>query len=167
MELLTPTEMSFVMRAGDVAEVPYILAARKLVQAMDIIMLKRATIVLLALEIKETIKKSDVSIIQLDDEYHDAFAEIETLLVSVRNCTHVTQYASDTLHDLLLGLPEDMSQKWFTTKAVSFQNAVDMYSKDMEECDKIFNRLTNLRAEMHLAISHSDEIAHYDSKLKR
>ena len=167
MELLTPAEMSFVMRAGDVAVVSYVLAARKLLQAMDIIMLKRSTIVLLALKINATIAKSDVSIIKLDDEYHDAFAEIETLLVGVGNCTHFAQYASDTLHDLLLGLPEDASQEWFTTKAVIFQHAVDMYAQDIEECDKTFNKLTNLRAEIDLVISHSEEIAHYDAKFKK
>ena len=164
MELLTPTEMSFVMRSGDVAEVPYIFTARKLMQAMDISMFKRARIVSLALETKATIAKSDVPIIKLNDEYHDAFVQIEALFVRFRNPTYVAQYARDTFDDLLLGLPEDASQEWFTTKTASFQRAVDMYAKDIDEYDKIFNEMTKLYAEIILVISHSNEIAQCDAR---
>ena len=155
------------MRAGDLAEVPYVLATRRLMQAMDFTLLQRVTIISLALETKEMLAQSDAPMVKLDDEYYDALAHVDALVVRFRNCTHVSQYASDTFDDLHFGLPADVSQTWLTKQTAKYQNAIDMHAKDMEEYEKIFIELKMINAEINLLISHSIEIACYSTKQSR
>ena len=150
------------------AQVSYILAIKKLTYFTEINTNICAMIRSLFDDLMETLKESDMQVIELGKDYDDVFARLRALVLDLTKITHVGQDLLNTRDNLLLGLSVakkewdkgDMSEtdSWFDEKTEIMQKLADLYEEDIGKNSLTLNELRCFTAHIWLAISHSKEI---------
>jgi hypothetical protein len=158
MELLSPNERDIVKRPDCPAKVlSYVIAIKRLSNAIDISNQQKLTILSLFHDIKMAMSQSAVPIIKLGEDYSDVPSQLRTLAISFGNSTSSLQNPENTPDDLLLGLP-DATPEWFSEKANFMEKRAELYTECITENNVITNKLCRLQIELELAISHSKTI---------
>ena len=170
MEFLNTRERELVTRdTGEHrAQVSYILAIKKLTCFTEINTNTCAMIRSSFDDLMETLKASDVQVIELGKDYDDVFSRLRALVLDLTKITHVGQDLLNTRHNLLLGLSVakkewdkgDMSEtdSWFNEKTEIMHKLSDLYEQDIAKNSRTLNELQGFTAHIWLAISHSKEI---------
>jgi hypothetical protein len=159
MELLSPTEREIVKHPDCPVEVlSYVIAIKRLSNAVDINNHQKFTILSLSHDIQTAMSQPGVQMIKLGDDYSDMPSQLRALSIRFSNSTRSLQNQDNTPDDLLLGLT-DATPEWFNNKANFLEKRADLYTECITENNIIINNLRRLEIELELAISHSQTLA--------
>ena len=172
MELLTPAEHAIVMRCTGHrnAEIEYVLAIKRLIQATDSNTRTYAEIFAAFTEVKATLAAKNTKIIDLGSEYNDnLYSRLHTLFIDLKEITQIDQNLLDARNNLILGLSEAQKrwisnnevkepESWYIKKAESMKMLLSAYADYTEKTMPLLTKLQNLKAQVWLAESQSRTI---------
>jgi hypothetical protein len=167
MELLSPYELGIVTQCNDKAETTaYVLAIKRLLRAIDKNTAICAMIISGFNEIRTTLTESEI--IYLGRGYADVFSRLRTLVLNLKKRTSVDQDLLNARHDLFLGLSEahtkwvknifEEQESWFNEKTRKMERVMRSYADDIDNNTRILNEVEVLKAQIWLAVSHSNMI---------